>query len=212
MRSSTSKSPRNRSLGAHSDVTTAQQLYQNLSQAIQQRDYPRAMLLLNYCITQDPKNPTHYINRGLIYHHYQSWSQAIADYNQALQLNPNKDQIYTNRAKCNTALRHWGEAIADYDTAINLNPYNISARIHQGILFRSLKMYDDAIVCFGLALFMGNLSANAYAERGRTYHLDGQWNCAIGDYQRALDILTESPNQSLQTKIQVWTSELLANQ
>ncbi len=209
MQSSIFKSPRHCSSHTHSDGITNKQLYQKLNQAIQQRNYPRAMRLLNYCITQDPKNPTHYTNRGLIYYHYRNWSQAMADYNQALQLNPYADRAYARRAKCNAALKLWSEAIADYDVAIDLNPYNINARIAQGVLFRTLKMYEDAIICFGLALFVGKLSADVYAERGRTYHLGGQWNCAIGDYQRALDMLTESPRLTLQTQIQTWISELI---
>ncbi|ESA36093.1 tetratricopeptide tpr-1 repeat-containing protein [Leptolyngbya sp. Heron Island J] len=212
MLSSTSKPSQTRHLGIFPKASIDQQLKQSLHQAIQYQDYPRAILLLNYFIIQEPKNPDHYINRGLIYAHYQSWSQAMADYNQALQLNHNEGQIYANRAKCNAALGHWSEALADYDTAIGLDPDNINARVHQGILFRALSLYDDAIVCFGLALFIGNLSADIYAERGRTYQLDGQWNCAISDYQRALEILAESPSESLQSQIQVWTAELLPNQ
>ena len=136
----------------------------------------------------------------------------MTDYNYALHLNPNEDRIYANRAKCNAALENWSEAIADYDSAIDINPYNINARIHQGVLFRALKMYEDAIVCFGLALFLGKLSAHIYAERGRTYQVIGHWNCAIGDYQKALDVLKQSPSQSLESQIQTWISELLANQ
>ncbi|MEM7062259.1 MAG: tetratricopeptide repeat protein [Cyanobacteria bacterium P01_B01_bin.77] len=125
--------------------------------------------------------------------------------------NARGDQIYVNRARFYTAVGHLHEAIADYDCAIDINPYNIDARLQQGILFRELKLYDDAIVCFGLALFLGNLKAPIYAERGRTYHLDGHWNCAIGDYQQALTILHQSPSPSLVRQVQTWMSELLDN-
>ena len=48
-----------------------------------------------------------------------------------------------------------------------------------------------------------------YAERGRTYHLSNHWNCAIGDYQRALTIIQQSPNDSLAEQIHDWMAELL---
>ena len=198
--------------GRFPKVSINQQLEHDLHQAIQYQDYPRAILLLNYFIIQEPQNPSHYINRGLIYDHYQSWSRAMADYNQALRFNPKESQLYANRARCNAALGHVSEALSDYDTAIDLNPHDINARVHQGILFRALSMYEDALVSFGLALLLGNLSADIYAERGRTYQLDGQWNCAIADYQRALELLVKSPSESLQSQIQVWITELLPNQ
>ncbi len=192
------------------DVEIKKLLRQTLRQAMQQKNYSRAINLLNYFITQEPQNPVYYSHRGLIYYHCEQWSQAMADYNQALHLNPKADQIYANRAKCSAALKNWSAAIADYDCAIDINPHNIKARIHQGILFRNLKMYDDAIICFGLALFLGKLSAHIYAERGRTYQLDGHWNCAIGDYQRALTILNQTPSLLLESQIQTWISELLS--
>ncbi|MEM8612635.1 MAG: tetratricopeptide repeat protein [Cyanobacteria bacterium P01_H01_bin.105] len=183
-----------------------------LHQAMQHQDYSRAISILNQLIHQDSNNSEYYSNRGLIYYRCRKWSHAIVDYNQALRLNPNNDRTYARRARCNTALKQWHEAIADYDSAININPYNIQARINQGILFRALRMYDEAIVCFGLALFLGKLSIHVYAERGRTYHLDEHWNCAMGDYQKALKLLNQSPNQSLELKIKTWLAELLANQ
>ncbi len=197
----------NQSLG----VATSQRLQQRLRTAVEQQNYDTAICLLDYLIDQDPKNPTHYSNRGLIYARCLQWDAAIVDYDQALLLNPDSDRIYMKRAKCNEALGQWDEAIIDYDCAIDINPYNIQARVNQGILFRDLKAYEDAIICFGLALFFGEFDSQIYAERGRTYHLDGHWNCAMGDYQRVLDILKDSPNADLEAQIYIWILELLSN-
>jgi tetratricopeptide (TPR) repeat protein len=38
---------------------------------------------------------------------------------------------------------------------------------------------------------LGQLEGNIYAERGRTYELRGDWNCAIADYQKALALLSD---------------------
>lgn len=190
-------------------LTIKRRCHRFLHKALKNQNYKRAIDLLTYLITQEPHNAIHYKNRGRIYHHCRKWKQALVDYNQAVQLNPKGTQIYFHRAKCNAALGRWHESITDYDCAIDINPNNIQARINQGILFRELKMYDDAIVCFGLALFIGKLSAHIYAERGRTYHLDGHWNCAIGDYQRALSRLEHPHNEPLVLKLKAWMSELL---
>jgi hypothetical protein len=43
---------------------------------------------------------------------------------------------------------------------------------------------------------MGRLEGYIYAERGRTYHLMGDWNWAIADYQRAINHFQNSPHLS----------------
>ena len=196
---------------AHEQIkpTAKKQLQVYLRIAIQKKDYAQALTLLNHLITKEPSNAKHYSNRALVYYHCHCWSKALGSYNQALAINPSNDQIYVGRAKCKTAMGNYQQAIADYDYAIGLNPRNIKARLNQGILFRALELYDDAIVCFGLALFVGSLQAQVYAERGRTYHLSNHWNCAIGDYQRALTIIQQSPNDSLAEQIHDWMAELL---
>lgn len=213
MQSSAILTPDKSNPASSTNTESKKHLHQRLDIAIQSQDYPQAIHLLNHLIIQEPKHSSHYSNRGLIYCYCQQWNQALSNYNQALILNPNGERIYINRAKCHAAMGRLPEAIADYDCAIDINPYNINARLQQGILLRELKLYDDAIVCFGLALFLGDLKARIYAERGRTHHLDGHWNCAVGDYQQALTILDQSHSPSHSTllvgQIQAWMSELL---
>ncbi|MBT9313757.1 tetratricopeptide repeat protein [Leptothoe kymatousa] len=195
--------------GQQMTLATKKRLHQNVHIAIKAKNYGQGLRLLNYLIAQEPSNADYYSHRGLIYYHCHQWSQALGDYSQALRLNPSGDEIYSSRAKCNAIMGYWHAAISDYDCAINLNPCNLMARLEQGILLRNLKLYDDAITCFDLALFFGSLKAHVYAERGRTYHLDGHWNCAIGDYERSLALLTQSPNSALAAKLEVWMHELL---
>lgn len=184
-------------------------LHHSVHAAVKNRNYDHAIYLLSYLIAQEPLNSDYYSNRGFVYYRCQQWPQALTDYTQALRLNPSGDRIYSSRAKCNAVVGDWHQAIADYDCAIDINPYNLLARLEQGILLRNLKMYDDAITCFDLALFFGNVQAYVYAERGRTYHLNGHWNCAAGDYQRALSLLDKSPNPALASKIQDWVAKLV---
>lgn len=209
MRSLKIKAAQNFTAHGHIKRTTKKQLQVYLRVAIQKKDYIQALTLLNYLITKEPYNAKHYSNRALVYYHCHCWAKALGSYNQALALNPSSDQIYVSRAKCKAAMGNYQQAITDYDHAISLNPRNIKARLNQGILFRALELYDEAIVCFGLALFVGSLQAQVYAERGRTHHLNNHWNCAIGDYQRALAIIQQSPNELLAHQIYDWLAELL---
>ncbi len=151
------------------------------------KNYSAAIQLLTQLIAYEPNEAEHYTNRGLMHYHARQWAQALADYNQAIYLNPELDKAYSNRANLHAAKKNWQAAIADYDQAVDLSPLNIRARLNQAITFREMSDYEEALVCLDIAIFFKPESATLYAERGRTYHLQGDWNCAAADYTRALE-------------------------
>lgn len=194
--------------------------------ALEQADhgrYPEAIALLSQLLEHNPTSAVDYNNRGLVYFQSGQLDRALADYNQAIRLNPRLANVYNNRANYYATLGRLGAAIDDYDTAIDLNPSNIRAWLNQGITFRELELYDRAIENFDFALqFIVTLNqsqvleGHLYAERGRTYHLLGDWNLAVADYQRALMRLPwlESgkltTSQKLYFQVQTWLDELLS--
>jgi tetratricopeptide (TPR) repeat protein len=73
-----------------------------------------------------------------------------------------------------------------------------------------LGLYDLALENLDMALILGGLEDHIFGERGRTYELRGDWNCAIADYQRALNIVPRSEAASrLRCKVQTWMNQLL---
>ena len=181
---------------------------------VSQKNYKLAIALLDRLIAICPNNAADYNNRGLMYYRNHQLLEALADLTRALEIDPNLDRAYNNRANCYAARGDLAEAIADYDRALDLNPANLRAWINQGIAFRELKMYDLALENFDITLIIGDsLQARTYAERGRTYYLQGDWNCAVADYQIALDILSAGSNSTnLQDKIQIWLAQMLPTQ
>lgn len=181
----------------------------------QQGDYAEAIALLNQLIDRNPHNPINYNNRGLVYFQGGFLTRAIADYNRALQLNPLLASAYNNRANYYAASGHLAAAIADYDRAIDLNPGYVRALINRGITWRELGQYEKAIDNFDMALLLGQLEGHIYAERGRTYHLWGDWNWCIVDYRRALEQLPQKsatnaePACRLRLQVEMWVNQLL---
>lgn len=195
---------------------------------IQQGQLTEAIELFTVLICYNPHNASNFNNRGLLYFQNGSLEKALTDYNRALGLNPRLGKVYNNRANCYATLGLLELAIADYETALDLDPLDIRARLNQGITFRQLDQYEDAIASHDLALQFAQLLASTdettvpasveghlYAERGRAYHLLGDWNCAIADYYRALDRLPLAESSQtlvyrLRSQVKGWLDELLA--
>ncbi|MGB3693381.1 MAG: tetratricopeptide repeat protein [Spirulinaceae cyanobacterium] len=171
-------------------------------------DYQTAITILTQLIERNPHNASNYNNRGLMYSKNGQLSEAIADLSQAIEINPRLDNAYNNRANCYASQGNLAAALKDYEVALDFNPGNIRAWINQGIAFRQLGLYDLAIENFDLALALGKrLQGRIYAERGRSYHLRGDWNCAVADYQRSL--AQESTSGQYNKNVEPWLQELL---
>ena len=178
---------------------------------VRNHNYEQAITLLTQLIARNPHNAQDYNNRGLMRFKIGQYDQALEDYNQALRLDSRLDSAYNNRANYYAAQGDLAAAIADYDAALDFNPGNLRASINQAIAFRQLGLYDLALDNLDLALVLGRrLKGRIYLERGRTYHLRGDWNCAVADYKRALEQLPETSNNfSYRQQVQSWLDELL---
>lgn len=210
---------------SHSD--RALLLRQQAFDRAQQGDLAQAIDLFTLLISGNPSSASNFNNRGLLHFQQGDYELALADYNQALRLNPQLAKVYNNRANCYAAMGELEAAIDDYDTAIDLDPTDVRARLNQGITFRQLELFELAIECFELAIqfsqlinatdtmrVSSTLEGHLYAERGRTYHLLGDWNCAIADYHRALLQLPLNGerlalSQRLRKQVKNWMEELL---
>ncbi|HIK44651.1 MAG TPA: tetratricopeptide repeat protein [Leptolyngbyaceae cyanobacterium M65_K2018_010] len=182
--------------------------------AVRQGQYPLALVLFNQLIERQPHSATYYSNRGLVNLWCGHLTAALNDFNQAIALDPDLTQAYNNRASCYVAQGLLDQALADYDRAVELNPFNTRARINLGVTLRDVGQLNSALACFDDALLFYQLSEYIYAERGRTYHLRGDWNCALGDYQRCLQAIAQQPFEpsldQLAQRVERWIHELRA--
>ncbi len=191
-------------------------LRQYALQEAQQGNHVTAIALFTQILSTNPKSARDYNNRGLVYFQNGQMEKAISDYNRALQIDDTLDSVYNNRANYYAAQGKFLEALLDYDIALDINPANVRAWLNQGITLRELQMFDRAIECFDFALKLGRLEGHLYAERGRTHHVWGDWNCALADYQRAIDTLNLSTTvvtgttTRLRLQLEVWKDELLS--
>ncbi len=202
------------STGDH--ATTDDTLSRLAAAAVKRQHYAQALRLMGQLIERHPQQAMYYSNRGLVHLRLGQPKAALADCDRAVTLGPDLDQAYNNRAMCHAALGHLTAALDDYERAVDLNPFNSRARINLGATLRQLGDLEGALDCFDEALMFHQLPEFIYAERGRTYHLRGDWNCALADYHRALSTAaTSAPNPQLQAlvrRVRQYVDELLPQQ
>jgi len=202
--------------GTHTFRESIAQVRKRVLQAAKRGEYRSAIAILNRLLISHPDSAEDYSNRGLIHLWNGEPRKALRDFNRAIAIAPDLASSYNNRANYYACQGARESAIADYDQAIDLNPFHVRARINRAITLRELRRYDEALDGLDEALAFHQLTGEIYAERGRTYHLRGDWNSAIADYCRALRCFqskqtTNSPLMPSRLKqVTLWLTQLRA--
>ena len=115
-------------------------------------------------------------------------AEALADFNQAVNLRPDDATSYSGRARVRLALRDFDGATADYSEALRLAPGTVSSHIGRGHAHFVRGDATAAIADFTEAIRLNPQSANAYNRRGLAYRRSGDLARAIDDYTAAITL------------------------
>jgi serine/threonine protein kinase len=91
-------------------------------------------------------------NKGVSLSHLQRYAEAIACYEQALELNPELKEAWNNKGMALTALQRYPEALECFERALALDPSFALARNNKGRTFEYLGRRSEALTCYGHAL------------------------------------------------------------
>ncbi len=178
----------------------------------------------------NPKFAEAYYNRALTYRRKGDTDTAIADYSSAIEYDPEYTEAYFNRADAYISKLNFDAAISDLTAAINLHPNGIaviftdkgtsyvnkmdidpSVVIQKNGLARILTLRGGVFYLIGdMAAAMNDLDraivadpeyAGAYTRRGRTYLELKNFDAAIRDCEKALEIeVTSGAAQKCRTE------------
>ncbi len=183
------------------------------NECLQNREYLAAISQYNQALQLNSRNPKIYYQRGLAYSQLENYAGAITDYTQAININLNYVKAYEQRGLAHYQLGEYTAAVADYTEAIRINPHVASiyknraeAREQIGDRQGAIEDYSQAVKIdphYAIAdqecgFADENLEAEteliepdnalAYKNRGDAYLDLEEYEKAIADYNRAINL------------------------
>jgi len=129
-----------------------------------------------------------YNNRGVVYKKLGQYTQAMSDYNSAIELNPKLAEAYTNRGVAYYDLGQYTQAISDYTKAIEVNPKYAEAYNNRGNAYTNLGQLNQAISDYNSAIELNPKLAVVYLNRGFAYACLGKFEEAEKDLLKAIEL------------------------
>jgi tetratricopeptide (TPR) repeat protein len=106
-------------------------------------------------------------SRGLAYYDKRDFDNAVASFNQAIDLDPKFAPGYNNRALAYMVLGALDRAIADYSEAIRLDPADAPSLRNRETAYSSKHDYGRAIADYTAAIKLDPANGAAYSGRGK---------------------------------------------
>jgi tetratricopeptide (TPR) repeat protein len=122
--------------------------------------------------------------------HNRLYTEAIGDYNRAIELDPEFKEAYNHRGLAKFYLNDFMGAIADYDQAVELDPKFIEAYYNRGLAGYGARNYIGCIPDFDKVIELDEKDADAYFMRGlaKTYVAEISIDSACEDFRKAKEL------------------------
>lgn len=93
----------------------------------------------------DLKKVNTFIEKGVLYTTEQKFTDALTEYNKALQIEPKNLRALEYKGASYYALRKYTEAITEYNKILEIEPKNLNALEYKGVNYYALTQYNEAI-------------------------------------------------------------------
>jgi tetratricopeptide (TPR) repeat protein len=154
-------------------------------------------------IKNKPSYADAYIKRAATYKSLGKFKQALADYTAAIERDSGSylfdptlhfSNAYFGRGNVYYQTGEFEKAVADYDSSLKLSPNNSLAFLNRGRALGDAQQYDSAIASYTRAITLlspreyNGAQEHAYFGRGLVYNLTRQFDKAIIDFNKAIQM------------------------
>lgn len=155
-----------------------------------QKDYKNSIFDFTRALRINPKDIQTYLGRANAYLLNKKEEQAFRDLDSALNLSndtKSKNMAYTMYAQALVFKKEFQKALALYTELIRTDPATGTYRRMGNVLFQ-LKELGAAKDAYNKSLELDVDNQYAYLGRGKVYLLENEYDKAIADFEKALDI------------------------
>ncbi len=164
-------------------------------------DYSRAIQI-------KPSSADAYVKRAATYKSQGKFNQALKDYTEAIALDSGSylfdptlhfSNAYFGRGNLYYQMGEFEKSVADYDSSLRLSPENSLAFLNKARALGDENRYDSAIASFTQAITLlspreyNGAQEHAYFGRGLIYNITRQFDKALLDFNRAIQLKPNDP-------------------
>jgi Flp pilus assembly protein TadD len=151
-------------------------------------DWRDGLTFWSKTVAISPRSTIAHNHLGLEFWYRGQNEQAIAQFEQVLQLDGEDENAYNNLAGVYFSQERYHEAEAHYQQAIALAPENALFHLNLGVVYERLDDPEKAVTAYQEALALNPRFAPAYYNLGLLHGGTERWAEAIFYLERALDI------------------------
>jgi tetratricopeptide (TPR) repeat protein len=136
---------------------------------------------------QPPKEAVDHAIQGYYHQINRQYTEALAEYNAALQVHPNYPDVHWNKALIYHQLEQYSQAVVAYREMLRINPNDTDALYNMGYALDKLGRYSEALNVYDKILGIDASDIHAPIGKGIAhYHL---WNFdgAISEFVKVID-------------------------
>ncbi|MGB7569141.1 MAG: tetratricopeptide repeat protein, partial [Chitinivibrionales bacterium] len=165
------------------------------------KDYSRAIQI-------KPSSADAYVKRAATYKSQGKFNRALKDYSEAIALDSGSylfdptlhfSNAYLGRGNLYYQMGELEKSVADYDSSLRLSPENSLAFLNKARALGDENRYDSAIASFTRAITLlspreyNEAQEHAYFGRGLIYNITRQFDKALLDFNRAIQLKPKDP-------------------
>jgi len=139
-------------------------------------------------ISSPQKTKEQWLDDGLAHHEAKRYGEALAAYEQAIQLDPAFAYAYNSKGLALYHLGRYREALNTLERAILLAPNDMSLYYGKGLVSERMQHYQDALQAFEQATRLDPGYAPAWRKKGDVLRILNRRQEALAAYERAMHL------------------------
>ncbi len=150
--------------------------------------WPNALDALEKAVALDPRNPSLYLDLGVLMINVNSPSQAEELFRGAVKDLPDAAELYVGLAQSQMAQDHYEEALETLRRAVSLNPNYAEAHYLMGNCFNAREQFADARHAYQQAIALSPERDDFHFRLGSLLENQGEAAAALGEFEKVVDL------------------------